>query len=240
MLKHRTNKLLNKASSLQEVNLDNEIPIITVGNGFVGLKKDDLPEYASVFKRFLAKAIDLFVILFIFIILSGFVSSFIISTIPKNSQDFLITQFNRTDISLEQTEKLLNCDVDSDKKNICKDTLPYLGWINFYNIITLLIIHVTYFIVLTKVKFNSIGRKILRIKVHSLNQKQISWVQSLARESIWILLYIFLAISYLFPNIATLVGILSWFQITNLIIILTRSNKMGVHDSIAQTIVLKN
>lgn len=241
MLKHNSSdKLLNKASSLPEVNLDPNLPIITVGNAFMGFKKEDLPQFASVGKRLLARILDLAVVLSIFIVLSGFISTGIISTLPKNSQDFLIAQFSRTDISFDQTEKLLRCNVDESDKAICKETLPYLAWINFYNIITLLIIHAVYFIVLTKIKFNTVGKKVLKIKVSGITQISISWIQSIARESIWIVFYIFLAVSYLLPNYSTFVGILSWFQIANIVIILTRSNKMGLHDNIAQTIVLKN
>ncbi len=240
MLKRNLKKLFNKTSTLPEANLDHEIPIITVGNGFVGFKTEEPLNYAHTYKRILARILDLCLVLFAFVILSGFVSTFVISFIPKDSQEFLISQFTRTDISLDQTEKLLNCDIEESQKSICNKTLPYIGWVNFYNILMLLTIHCIYFIILTKSKFNTLGKKLFKIKVLSLTQKPISWIQSVARETVWVMLFIFLAISYLNPSFGTFVAILSWLQTASLILILTRSTKMSVHDSIAQTIVLKN
>jgi len=240
MLKQKSKDFLNEASSLPKSRAEAEIPIITVGDPFLNSKDnkslDDL-NYAGLAKRFLARIIDMALVLALFALLSGLVTSAVFNFIPKESATFLEKQLSQT-VSLEESSKLLMCDVSENDKDICNKTLPYLSWVNFSNIITLLVIHGLYFVVLTKLKFNTPGKKILKLKVKSSTNLPISWLQSVAREIIWISTYVFLALSYLWPSLGTLVLMLIWIQIGSFVLILTRSTKTGVHDIIAQSIVL--
>lgn len=240
MLKQKSKDFLNEASSLPKPQVEAEIPIITVGDPFLN-SKDNKPvdnlKYAGLAKRFLARIIDMALVLALFALLSGLVTGAVFNFIPKESAAFLEKQLSQT-VSLEESSKLLTCDVAENDKDICNKTLPYLNWVNFSNIITLLVIHGLFFVVLTKLKFNTPGKKLLKLKVQSSSNLPISWLQSIAREIIWISTYIFLALSYLWPSLGTLVLMLIWIQVGSFVLILTRSTKTGVHDIIAQSIVL--
>ena len=238
MPKQKHKNLLNESVGLPEASLDNEIPIVTVGDGFVKFTPEE--NFASLTSRILARIIDLILVLFIFIILSGFASTFVLSFAPSKSKDYLLQKFSNNDISLDQAENLLSCNVEESDKDICNQTLPYLAWVNASNIILLMFIHLLYFSILSKLKYNTIGKKFLKIKVSSNARNNISWLQSFARECIWMFIFIFLAMSYFFPIFSNLVLIFFWVQIVSLIIILTKPTKTGVHDIIAQTIVIKN
>jgi uncharacterized RDD family membrane protein YckC len=241
MLKQKSKDFLNEASSLPKPQIEAEIPIITVGDPFLNTKDNkpvDNLKYAGLAKRFLARIIDMALVLALFALLSGFVTSAVFNFIPAESASFLEKQLSQSTVSLEESSKLLTCDVSENDKDICNKTLPYLNWVNFSNIITLLVIHSLFFVVLTKLKFNTPGKKLLKLKVKSSSNLPISWLQSIAREIIWISTYIFLALSYLWSSLGTLVLMMIWIQIGSFVLILTRSTKTGVHDIIAQSIVL--
>lgn len=244
MLQQQFKVNLTKTTHLPDPNSEGHIPIITVGDAFVQFNSDDGQKnklkYASFYKRFFARIIDFIFILGIFLFVSGFLSLAILANIPTDSRDFLNKEFARVNVSVERTEKLLSCEVEENDKAICQKTLPYLAWMNFYNIIALMVLHCLYFCILTKLKFNTLGKKVFKIRVQNNNKASITWLQSVARESVWILIYLFLATSYLYPNFGIILSILIWIQTASLVFILTSNTKTSVHDIIAQTIVLKN
>jgi len=200
---------------------------------------------ASIFCRLLARIIDFFIVYLVVFSLGILVLSFLAISQPEKTkiyQDYLrhnnLTSWESLQQNLASTNLILDCSNSNDQS--CFVAREYL-----YNQIlilsaSLLVVHIFYFCVLTKSRlFNTIGKRLLSIRVVDQTGKDPSLIQLLTREIFFILWYISMIFSIFWLQLTIVESLLTFLILISVVKGLFSKDKITLHDQLACTKVVK-
>jgi len=200
---------------------------------------------ASIFCRLLARIIDFFIVYLVVFSLGILVLSFLAISQPEKTkiyQDYLrhnnLTSWESLQQNLASTNLILDCSNSNDQS--CFIAREYL-----YNQIlilsaSLLVVHIFYFCVLTKSRlFNTIGKRLLSIRVVDQTGKDPSLIQLLTREIFFILWYISMIFSIFWLQLTIVESLLTFLILISVVKGSFSKDKITLHDQLACTKVVK-
>lgn len=191
---------------------------------------------ATFIQRLLAYLIDGFIVLFISTIIS---SIFITNKTENLEQDIknLLTDYTKGEITQEEYLKQTQDITYEIEKNSTAINIVYV------------VINIGYFIILQYLfKGKTLGKKILKIKITTQKDKKPTIIQMIARTSIinqilpnlLVTIFVLIISKDTFMSIYLLISIIMYtFIIISALMILYRKDKLGLHDIISKTKVVK-
>jgi len=200
---------------------------------------------ASIFYRLLARIIDFLIIYLVVFSLGILVLSFLAISQPEKTkiyQDYLRHNNLPSWESLQQnpasTNLILDCSNSNDQS--CFVAREYLYNQILILSVSLLVVHIFYFCVLTKSRLsNTIGKHLLSIRVVDQTGKDPSLIQLLTREIFFILWYISMIFSIFWLQLTIVESLLTFLILISVVKGSFSKDKITLHDQLACTKVVK-
>lgn len=187
-------------------------------------------QLAPRYKRLLARIIDSTVYLVVFLFMVTIGSTVLYFKYGSNPDRYSkLLYCSSSNLSADQLAKLdvgNACDVFAKDFNLLS-TIIYVG---------ASLCSIAYFVVTTKMDKATVGKRIMKIKVASENEQNLTWIQSLGREFFWILFALTILMSIFSTEISSNLStvIFSLLILDGINIYFNNSNKT-LHDRISQT-----
>jgi uncharacterized RDD family membrane protein YckC len=200
---------------------------------------------ASIFSRLLARIIDFFIVYLVVFSLGILLFSFLAISQPEKTkiyQDYLrhnnLTSWESLQQNLASTNLILDCSNSNDQS--CFVAKEYLYKQILILSASLLVVHIFYFCVLTKIRlFNTIGKRLLSIQVVDQTGKDPSLIQLLTREIFFILWYISMIFSIFWLQLTIVESLLTFLILISVVKGSLSKDKITLHDQLACTKVVK-
>ena len=199
----------------------------------------------SIFCRLLARIIDFFIVYLLVFSLGILVLSFLAISQPEKTkiyQDYLrhnnLTSWESLQQNLASTNLILECSNSNDQS--CFIAREYLYNQILILSVSLLVVHIFYFCVLTKSRLsNTIGKRLLSIQVVDQTGKDPSLIQLLTREIFFILWYISMIFSIFWLQLTIVESLLTFLILISVVKGSFSKDKITLHDQLACTKVVK-
>jgi len=200
---------------------------------------------ASIFCRLLARIIDFFIVYLVVFSLGILLLSFLAISQPEKTkiyQDYLrhnnLPSWESLQQNLASTNLILDCSNSNDQS--CFVAREYLYNQILILSVSLLVVHIFYFCVLTKSRLsNTIGKHLLSIQVVDQTGKDPSLIQLLTREIFFILWYISMIFSIFWLQLTIVESLLTFLILISVVKGSFSKDKITLHDQLACTKVVK-